>query len=256
MRVFITGGANGIGRATAEKLLERGHKVTVFDIDGEALATLPDGITCYQGDVYNESRVKEVVDREEFEVLVNSAAYYELGALEDVNAETVEAHFNANVFGLLNVVRAAMPMLRDNSGRIVNMSSLAGKVSAPFFGVYSATKHSVEAISDALRLEAEPFDVDVVVVEPGPVDTGFNERARMALKKYLSATAYEQRYREKLEDGGMDGLEPGEAAETVVEAVETGNPKARYTPTLKTWAAIKLVALLPDSVRDRLVEKF
>ncbi|MFB6207796.1 MAG: SDR family NAD(P)-dependent oxidoreductase [Candidatus Nanohaloarchaea archaeon] len=256
MKVFITGGANGIGRATVEKLLDKGHEVVVFDIDGESLSTLPEEVTWYQGDVYDKARVKQVVEKEKFDVLVNSAAFYELGAIEDMGPEKVEAHFDANVFGTLNVTRAALPMLRERSGKIVNMSSLAGKISAPFFGIYSATKHSIEAISDSLRLELEPFDVDVVVIEPGPVETGFNERARRALEQYLSDTVYEERYREKLEGGGMEGIEPEKAAEKVVRAIETADPKARYTPTVKTSLTVKLAKMLPTSFRDYLVKKF
>lgn len=252
MKVFITGAASGIGRAVVKKLLEHGHEVVAFDIDGAALDRLPDEVTTYHGDVYDEDRVKEVLEWEEFDVLLNCAAYYELGAIEDVSSEDVEAHFDVNVFGLLNVTRHALPMLRERSGRVVNLSSVAGRVSAPYFGIYSATKHAVEAISDSLRMEMKPFDVDVVVIEPGPVETGFNDRARQKLSKYLPDTVYRYDYEDILDGDGLEGVSPEKAAEKVVKAIEAPNPKSRYKVGLEAKLAPKL-QVLPQWIQDRII---
>lgn len=255
MRILITGAASGIGKATTEKLLAKDHEIIAFDIDEEALEKLPDEAITYHGDVYDEERVSEVIGKEEFEVLVNCAGYYELGSIEDMDAETVESHFNTNVFGTLNTIRNALPQLRENKGRVVNVSSVAGRISMPFYGTYSATKYSVEAISDALRLEANPFDVDVVVVEPGPINTGFNQRARQKLEKYLPNSVYSERYQEVLDNGGRAEVGPEKAANTVVKAIESTNPKNRYTVTWEAWLAPKLKRFLPSKVWSYIMRK-
>lgn len=255
MKVLITGAASGIGKATAEKLIDRGHEVIGFDIDGEALDSLPEEVTKYHGDVYDEERVSEVIEEEEFEVLVNCAGYYEMGSIEDMDAETVESHFRTNVFGTLNMIRNAAPQLRQKNGRIVNISSVAGRISLPFYGVYSATKYSIEAISEALRYEMEPFDVDVVVVEPGPIDTGFNSRARQKLEKYLPDSVYSDRYRKVLENDGRAEAGAEKAADVVVKAVEARNPSNRYTVTRGAWLVPKLKRFLPSRLQRFIVRK-
>lgn len=255
MRVLITGGASGIGKATAEKLLEKGHKVTAFDIDEDALEELPEEINTYHGDVYDEERVSEVVDQEEFEVLVNCAGYYELGSIEDMDSETFESHFKTNFFGTVNMIRAAAPELREKNGRIVNISSVAGRVSMPFYGPYCATKYSIEAISDALRYEMHPFDVDVVIVEPGPIDTGFNQRARQKLEKYLPGSVYSSRYSEMLDKGGRAEVGAEKAATTVVKAIESSTPKKRYTVTWEAWLLPKLKRFLPSKLYEYIIRK-
>lgn len=256
MHVFITGGANGIGRATGEQLLDRGHEVTVLDIDADALADLPDAVTTYYGDVYDEDFVQEVIAQETFDVLVNCAGYQRQGAVEDMALDTVEEHFETNVFGLITVTWAALPMLRERNGRIVNISSLAGKVSAPFWGAYSASKHAVEGVSDALRMELASYDVDVVVVEPGPVDTGFNDRGREHLETFLPGSPYADRYRDVLDQDWFSGVSPEKAARTVVRAVETDRPRARYTVTWQAWLGPKLKTLLPTRLFDAIVRRF
>lgn len=255
MRVLVTGAASGIGKATVQKLLEKEHEIIGFDIDEEALDRLPEKITTYQGDVYDEERVKEVVGDEEFDVLVNCAGYYELGAIEDMDSETVESHFRTNVFGTLNMIRNSSPQLREKNGRIVNVSSIAGRVSMPFYGTYCATKYSIEAISDALRYEMNPFNVEVVIVEPGPIDTGFNERARHKLNKYLPDSVYSNRYQKVLENGGRAEVGAGKTAETVVKAIESPNPKTRYTVTWEAWLLPKLKRVLPSRVWDYIIRK-
>ena len=255
MRVLITGAASGIGKATVEKLLEHGHEVIAFDIDERALEELPEEVVKYHGDVYDEDRVKEVVEKEEFDTLVNCAGYYELGSIEDLDAETVESHFNTNVFGTLNMIRNAAPQLRENKGRIINVSSIAGRVSLPFYGIYSSTKYSIEAISDAVRLEMNPFDVDVVIVEPGPIDTGFNERARQKLEKYLPESVYSGRYEKVLENGGRAEVGAEKAARTIVKAIESPKPKDRYTVTWEAWLFPKLKRFLPSRLWRYIVRK-
>jgi len=221
----------------------------------KALDELSEEVTKYHGDVYDEERVKQVVEQEEFDVLVNCAGYYELGSIEDMDSDTVESHFKTNVFGTLNMIRNSSPMLRKKEGRIVNISSVAGRVSMPFYGPYCATKYSLEALSDALRYELASFDVDVVIVEPGPINTGFNKRAREKLEKYLPDSVYASRYNKVLEKGGRAEVGAEKAAKTVVKAIETSDPKRRYTVTWEAWLLPKLKRYLPSRIWEYIIRK-
>lgn len=241
--MLVTGAASGIGKATTEKLNQE-NEVIAFDIDGEGLEELPEEVERFEGDARNEDRVEEVLEDTGFDVLVNCAGFYELGAIEDMEKETVRKIFDTNVHGYLNFIRNSMPMLRERDGRVVNVSSVAGRMSIPFYGVYCGSKHAVEAISDALRMEAKESGVDVVIVEPGPVKTGFNERARNALRKYLPDSVYSNSYNRLLEQE-TTGATAEEAAEKVVKAVEEEKPSRRYTVTSIAWLAPKLKRFLP-----------
>ncbi|WEL20052.1 SDR family NAD(P)-dependent oxidoreductase [Candidatus Nanohalococcus occultus] len=152
MKVLITGAANGIGEATTEKLLEKEIEVIAVDNDKDALKELSEAVKTYECDVRNENEVQDLVGGLEFDVLVNCAGFYELGAVADVSSDTAEKMIDTNFHGYLNLIRHSMETLRDSDGRVVNVSSIAGRVSTPYFGVYSASKHAVEAMSDALRM--------------------------------------------------------------------------------------------------------
>lgn len=255
-RHFITGGANGIGRVAAIELLDRGHEVTVLDLDEAGLETLPDGIDTVHGDVADVERVEEVLEGETVDVLINNAAIGKWAALEDMAPEDVSEHFAVNVEGLLNATRAALPTLRETNGRIVNVSSILSHITAPYWGVYSATKHAIKAISHELRMEVEPFDVDVVIVEPGPVATGFIDRARGNLERYLPDTAYAERYREKLAGEGLDGVSPEKAGRVIAKAATTPRPRTKYRVGWQAKLFPRLRVLLPERVWDRVVQRF
>lgn len=254
MRVFITGAANGIGKATAEKLVENGHKVIAYDKDQEALEDLPAEVQTYQGDVQDQERLEEVVRKEIFEVIVNCAGVQKQGAVEDMPVEEFQKHMDVNYLGTLKAVKAALPMIQERDGKIINISSIAGKISAPFLGGYSASKHAVEGLTDALRIEMKGSDVDVVLVEPGPIETGFNERGREHLRNYLSDTRFSERYREKLEKD-YGGASPEKPAGKILKAVESSRPSSRYVTPFKYRSLLKFMALLPTSVQDRLISR-
>lgn len=247
MRVLITGGSSGIGKATAQKLIKEGQEPVIFDLEE------PDyKAEFYQGDVRDEERVREVVEETEFDVLVNCAGFYEMGSIEDMESEVAEEIFDVNVHGYLNFIRHSMPMLRDKNGRIVNITSVAGRISMPYFGAYCGSKHALESISDSLRREQN--DVEVVIVEPGVIETGFNVRARKALKKYLTESFYSEKYVEILEDGGMDGISAEEAAETVYKAITAKEARRRYQVP-KRAKLIVMAGSLPQMLKDKIFEK-
>lgn len=252
VKVLITGGANGIGKATAEKL-SQWHEVTVFDKDREALEDPDDSIRTIEGDVRAPEEVEEAVS-EDLDVLINCAGYYELAAVEDQEFEALEKMVETNFYGYFHTMKAAIPVLKQNGGRIVNISSIAGKSSFPFYGGYSASKHAVEALTDSARIELHDTDINVVLVEPGPVETGFNRRARKALEKYIPESVYSELYRE-IAERETQGEDAEETVETVVKAVETSRPKTRYLSGRKAWLTATLEFLLPISALDRIKRK-
>src|SRR5918997_194877 len=182
--VLITGCSSGIGWATAERLAQRGWTVYATARDVEAVAPLEErGCRLLPLDVTDEGSMRRAVEEVEraegaVGILVNNAGYSQSGPIEEVPLEKVRRQFETNVFGLVRMCQLVLPgMRRQGFGRIVNLSSMGGKLTFPGGGFYHATKHAVEAISDALRFEVRGFGVEVVVIEPGIIRTGFADAA-------------------------------------------------------------------------------
>jgi NAD(P)-dependent dehydrogenase (short-subunit alcohol dehydrogenase family) len=182
--VLITGCSSGIGHATAKRLAERGWTVYATARRPEAIADLGEaGCKTLALDVTDESSMRAAVDavvdgEGAVGCLVNNAGYSQSGALETVPMERLRAQFETNVFGLVRMCQLVLPAMRHQGwGRIVNLSSMGGKLTFPGGGAYHGTKHAVEALSDALRWEVAGFGVDVVVIEPGLITTRFGEVA-------------------------------------------------------------------------------
>src|SRR5829696_5519095 len=182
--VLITGCSSGIGRATAERLSTVGWKVYATARDAETIASLErNGCGLLPLDVTDEDSMQSAVEEVEriegaVGVLVNNAGYSQSGAVEAVSMEKVRRQFETNVFGLVRMCQLVLPrMRRQGYGRIVNLSSMGGRLTFPGGGYYHATKHAVEAISDALRWEVDGFGIRVSIIEPGLIRTGFAETA-------------------------------------------------------------------------------
>ena len=182
--VLITGCSSGIGHETARHLAAKGHRVYATARRPEAIADLAGaGCETLACDVTDEASMKACVEAVEaaegaVHALVNNAGYSQSGAVETVPMSSVRRQFETNVFGLLRMCQLALPgMRRRGQGRIVNVSSMGGKLTFPGGGIYHATKHAVEALSDAMRFEVRGFGVDVVVIEPGLIKTGFADAA-------------------------------------------------------------------------------
>src|ERR687893_760972 len=182
--VLITGCSSGIGWATAERLARKGWTVYATARDVEKLAPLGErGCRLLPLDVTDEESMRSAVEEVEraegaVGVLVNNAGYSQSGAVEDVPMEKVRRQFETNVFGLVRMCQLVLPGMREQGfGRIINLSSMGGKLTFPGAGFYHATKYAVEAISDALRFEVRGFGVEVVVIDPGLIRTGFGQTA-------------------------------------------------------------------------------
>ena len=268
--VLITGCSSGIGEATALRLAKAGWTVYATARRPETLTTLADaGCTTLALDVVDEASrqaaVNAVVEAEgAVGVLINNAGYSQSGAVESVPDDRVRAQFETNVFGPLALCRLVLPGMRQQGwGKIVQISSMGGKLTFPGGGLYHATKHSLEALSDAMRFEVKRFGVDVILIEPGLITTDFGSTAARELG---AATASDGPYDEfnravgeattgAYEKGFMSKLggPPEAVAEKIENALNAKRPRARYTVTPSARALLTLHAVLPDRGWDAMV---
>lgn len=259
--VLITGASAGIGYATAELLLKNGYRVYAGARRVEKMKGLEAlGAKVLALDVTDEASLKSAVDlilesEGRLDVLINNAGYGAHGAVEDVPMAEARRQFDVNVFGLARLTQLALPQMRaQGGGRIVNLSSIAGKMTTPTGGWYHASKHAVEAYSDALRLEVAQFGIKVILIEPGPIQTEWDNTAMVNLKKYSGAGPYGplvKRLTEKFREGYRKRAPgPGVVAAKILKALRAANPAARYPVPFQASILIFLKRLLPDRLLD------
>lgn len=260
--VLITGCSTGIGRATALRLVRAGHPVYATARRVDAIRDLEEaGCRTLALDVCSEesmqAAVEKIEDREgAIGVLVNNAGYGADGAVEEVPMDEVRRQFETNVFGLARLCQLVLPGMRaQRSGRIVNLSSMGGRLTLPGGGFYHATKYAVEALSDALRFEVAGFGVQVVIIEPGIITTEF---AQTALGKVAEAAkpgspyeAFHTKLSSSLADiasGKMGAITagPDKVAEVIERAIGASRPKTRYLVTAGAHVFVALRRVLGD----------
>ncbi|HEX6713935.1 MAG TPA: oxidoreductase [Thermoleophilaceae bacterium] len=262
--VLITGCSTGIGRATAERLAKRGHTVYATARRLDSIRDLEaHGCRLLELDVTDEDSMTAAVKAVEADegavgVLVNNAGYSQSGAVESIPMDAVRRQFETNVFGLMRMCQLVLPGMRAQRwGRIVNISSMGGRVVFPGGGYYHATKFAVEAFSDALRFEVKGFGIDVVVLEPGLIKTEFGNAAVGSLEPAAdgpyahfnnvvgSATAGAY--------GGGGLARFGAGPEAVAKAIEKAikRPRSRKPVTASARIMIGLRRVMPDSLWDR-----
>lgn len=243
MNIILVGGANGIGRSTTKYLREE-HKVTVVDSDEDALDSL-ENVEKIHLDITNRERVQEDLTGLEVDILVNCAGVQKQGSVEDMKIEEFEEHMYHNYIGVVNTIHACLPSLRESNGKIVNVSSIAGKVGIPFLSGYCASKHAVEGFTDSMRRELK--NIDVVLVEPGRVKTGFNEEGVNNLTKYEDSN-YSEIYEKKLSEKTV-GIKPKNAGRRLAWISLNGS-KPRYTITREAYWISMLKKFVPERVID------
>jgi NAD(P)-dependent dehydrogenase (short-subunit alcohol dehydrogenase family) len=263
--VLITGCSSGIGWATAKYLSDGGWRVYATARNVEKIAPLEEsGCRLLAIDVTDENSMAsavEEVEREEGAVgaLVNNAGYSQSGAVEAVPMEKVRAQFETNVFGLVRMCQLVLPgMRRQGYGRIVNLSSMGGKLTFPGAGFYHASKYAVEAVSDALRYEVEGFGIKVSIIEPGLIRTGFADAAVGSMDNEDDGPyagfdeAVARATTENYEKGPISRLagEPEAVAQAIEQAISARSPRSRYAVTPSAHLLIGLRRLLPDGAWD------
>ena len=263
--VLITGCSTGIGRSTAERLARNGHTVYATARRLESIADLAQhGCKLLALDVCDEASMQAAVAAVERQhgavgVLINNAGYGSEGPAEEVPMSEVRRQFETNVFGLLRLSQLVLPnMRRQGWGKIVNLSSMGGRMTLPGGGIYHATKYAIEALSDALRFEVRGFGVDVIVIEPGAIKTEFGPTA-IARVDALGGSADYAAFREVLKqqirnayEGPMAAFAAGpEAVAKVIEkAITARRPRTRYLIALGAHILVRLRRVLPDRVFD------
>ena len=262
--VLITGCSSGIGRAIAERLQGDGHRVFATARRPEAIADLAErGCETLPLDVTDDDSMRAAVARVEdaagaVGVLVNNAGYGQSGAIEATPVDAVRRNFETNVFGYMRMAQLVLPgMRRQGTGTIVNISSVAGRVTMPGSGPYSATKFAIEAMSDALRFEVRGFGIDVVVIEPGPIRTRFTATANAGLPDadgaYADYHAAVAKADAEADQSKLLAGDPEDVAAAVARALSARRPRTRYRVTPSASLMIGLRRALPDRMWDRLV---
>ena len=253
-RVLITGCSTGIGRAAAVELTRRGFEVVATARREASIADL-DVAMRLALDVDDDRSVEAARDAAgEVDVLVNNAAFGVIGPIETVPIDAVRPMFETNVFGVLRTVQAFVPAMRERGrGHVVNVSSVAGRMSAtPMNGLYAATKHALEAISEAMWRELGHFGVRVAVVEPGYVATAWPGN-----EQWLGVEgAYEPLYtqlRAADEEGQADAAPPELVAGVIADAIESPGPRLRWAAGPEAEEAVALRTSLADADWERLV---
>jgi len=267
--VLVTGCSTGIGRATAQALLARGHTVWATARRPETLGDLAaKGAHVTALDVTDDASMSAAVAEVEavhgaVGTLVNNAGFGEYGAVEEVGMDKVRVMFETNVFGLARMCQLVLPGMRAaGRGRIINLSSMGGRMTFPLGGYYHATKYAVEALSDALRVEVKPFGVHVVVVEPGVTRSGFEGTISAS---YALASHDDSPYaamRASVAEGNSAAYanprlsaSAESVAQTLVKAVEAERPRTRYLLTPAARAMVTARAVGGDRIWDGIVKR-
>jgi NAD(P)-dependent dehydrogenase (short-subunit alcohol dehydrogenase family) len=248
--VLVTGASSGLGAAVAAHLADLGHRVYAASrrgtVDGGSAAR---PLTMDVDDDASVARAVDEVSSQEgrIDVVVNCAGYGVAGPIEDTPVAMAQAQFDTNVFGVMRVCQRVLPLMRSRrSGLIVNVTSIAGELSLPFQGIYSATKFAVEGLSEALRAEVRPFGIHVVLVQPGDFRTGFTDARRTVA---IGDSAYAERCRHALDIAARDergGADPHRVARLIARIVTARQPRLRYAvgPSAQEWL-MRLRYVLP-----------
>jgi short-subunit dehydrogenase len=269
--ILVTGATSGIGLATALLLAKEGYEVIATGRSLEKLAVVQRaadraGVTIRQvmADVSDESSVRKLRDEVlaltngyGIDVLVNNAGYAEGGAIEEIPLDRLRKQFETNVIGLVAVTQAFLPEMRKRKqGRIINISSVVGKVSIPLMGAYTASKFAVEALSDALRMELAGTGIDVVIVAPGSIQTNFSNTLIESIRSWVSPDSpYRDAYANFANDRGRPdrGAKPLVIAKAISTAIRSKKPKARYAVPADSKLLPVVKGTLPTRTLDKII---
>ena len=263
---FITGTSSGFGHAFASYALEKGYNVVATARKPESLESLvaqaPDRALALTLDVDRpqdaEAAVSAAVERfGRIDVLINNAGFGSYGAVEDVSMADARYQLDVNLFGLARLTQLVLPyMRRQHAGKIVNVTSIGGKMAAPLGGWYHASKFAVEGLSDSLRIEVKPFGIDVILIEPGGVKTEWGGIAMDNLRKVSGETAYKDlagRMAGMAERIDAQNVDPSVIAALILRAIEAKKPKARYVKGYLAGPILFMKRWLSDAQFDKMI---
>jgi short-subunit dehydrogenase len=261
--VLITGASAGMGKETAKHLAQNGYIVYGSARRVEKMNDLKQfGVHTLQMDVTNDASVQEGVkqiisEQGRIDVLVNNAGFGSYGAVEDVAIADARYQLEVNVFGAARLTQLVLPYMREKKyGRILNVSSIGGKMATPFGGWYHASKFALEGLSDSLRNEVKPFGIDVIVIEPGGIKSEWGSIAFDNLEKASTKSAYKETI-DKMSTA-FRGTEaknhgPEVIAHLIKKAIEAQHPKTRYVAGYMAKPAIFMRRILSDRMMDKMI---
>ena len=263
--ILITGASSGIGKDAAKALVKAEHTVYVAARRLEKMQDLKEkGCIPLNLDITKEEDIQRVVSTIEenhgaVDVLFNNAGFGLHGAMEDIALDDARYQFEVNLFGLARLTQLLLPAMRERrSGRIINTTSIGGKIYAPLGSWYIATKHALEGWSDCLRLELAPFGIDVVIVEPGAIKTEFGDVStgpmleRSGHGAYAGlANAVAEINRKEYEEGG--GSDPSVITNVIMKAIRAKRPKTRYAAGKYSGPMLFLRKWLSDHMFDKVI---
>ena len=264
--ILLIGASSGIGYQTAENLAKEGHIVYGAARRTEKMETLKQfGVKPIYLDVTDEESIKSAIDtiignEGRIDVLINNAGYGSYGAMEDVEISEAKMQFEVNLFGLARLVQLVLPHMRkQKSGRIINVSSMGGRMTSYFGGWYHATKYALEAFSDALRMEVADFGIDVSLIEPGGIKTDWGIIAADKLANSAKGGSYEKEASKTAEGmkkqySGNMLSNPIVITKAISKAVNSNRPKAKYLIGFMAKPLVFLHTILPARVFDKIMK--
>ena len=265
--VLVTGASSGIGKETAKRLLAEGYKVYVVARRVEKMKDLEKlGAVALKLDITSDKEVVKIVKEIEkrdngVDILINNAGFGSYGAMEDTSIQDARYQFEVNLFGLARLTQLILPYMRkQKSGKIINISSMGGKVYIPLGSWYHATKFALEGWSDCLRIEVAPFNIKVVIVEPGAIKTEFGDVVMGPLMKRSGNSAYSHQTNKLIKafeashkKGGL--THPSVIANVIYKAIESKKPKTRVVAGKYAKPMLFIKKWFGDRVFDKVVTR-
>ena len=257
--VLLTGASSGIGKAAARDLAKAGYTVYAVARRLEHMKELEQyGVNILKMDVTDEENIAAALSQIESEndgvdILINNAGFATQGPVEETPLEDARAMFDVNLFGLGNLTKAVLPYMRKKrAGKIINVGSAAGRVYIPLSAWYVASKHALEGFNDSLRAELRAFNIKVTLIEPGAIETEFNDVAMSKITQRSSSGPYAQLV-DAFTNMELEGSPPEVISEIIVKAANAKNPKRRYVAGKMAKETIMMRRWLGDGFYDRLL---
>jgi len=263
--VLVTGASTGIGMACANHLVEKGYKVygtsrNINKLNSPSFLFKPIELNIDESDSVKEA-VKQILRNEDkIDILVNNAGFGLMGAVEDTTIEEAKKAFETNFFGIFRLTNEVLPgMRKSKSGKIINISSIGGKMGLPFRGIYCASKFALEGMSESLRMELAPFGIKVVILEPGDIKTDINN-SRVTAAQALNGSPYHDKFnisRDIINEDIQKGNSPHLIAKTVEKIITSQTPKLLYrVGYTHQKLAIPAKKMLPPGLFEYIIKKF